>query len=152
MAVTLDVGERDNLHPRNKREVGRRLALAAFKLVYGRDVLAAGPTFLTATRAGETIRARFGGIASGLVTNDGTPPRGFLIAGADRVWHPAEARIERDVVIVSSPEVREPLAIRYGWGTDPPNTLRNGADLPAAPFRTDDWPVASAATAEKPAP
>jgi sialate O-acetylesterase len=151
MAVTLDVGEGDNLHPRNKREVGRRLALAAFKLVYGRDVLAAGPTFLTATRAGDTIRARFGGIASGLLTSDGAAPRGFLIAGADRVWHPADARIERDVVVVSSPDVREPLAIRYGWGNDPPNTLRNGADLPAAPFRTDDWPVATAATAEKPA-
>jgi sialate O-acetylesterase len=151
MAVTLDVGEGDNLHPRNKREVGRRLALAAFKLVYGRDVLATGPTFLTATRAGDTIRARFGAIASGLVTSDGAPPRGFLIAGTDRVWHPAVARIERDVVVVSSPEVREPLAIRYGWGNDPVNTLRNGADLPAAPFRTDDWPLATAATAEKPA-
>jgi sialate O-acetylesterase len=152
MAVTLDVGERDNLHPRNKREVGRRLALAALKLVYGRDVLVAGPTFLTATRSGDTIRARFGSVASGLVTNDGSPPRGFLIAGADRIWHPAEARIERDVVIVSSPEVREPLAIRYGWGNDPPNSLRNGADLPAAPFRTDDWPLATAATAQKPVP
>jgi sialate O-acetylesterase len=152
MAVTLDVGERDNLHPRNKREVGRRLALAALKLVYGRDVPVAGPTFLTATRAGDTIRARFGAIASGLVTIDGLPPRGFLIAGVDRVWHPADAQIEHDVVIVSSPDVREPLAIRYGWGNDPPNSLRNGADLPAAPFRTDDWPLATAATAQKPAP
>jgi sialate O-acetylesterase len=151
MAVTLDVGERENLHPRNKREVGRRLALAALKLVYGRDLPIAGPTFLTATRSGDTIRARFGAIASGLVTNDGAAPRGFLIAGADRIWYPADARIERDVVIVSSPNVREPLAIRYGWGNDPPNTLRNGADLPAAPFRTDDWPLATAATAEKPA-
>src|SRR5262249_43499277 len=74
MAVALDVGEGDNLHPRNKREVGRRLALAALRLVYGRDVLAAGPSFLSATRAGNTIRARFGGLASGLLTSDGAPP------------------------------------------------------------------------------
>ncbi len=71
MAVTLDVGERDNLHPRNKREVGRRLALAALKLVYGRDVLVAGPTFLTATRSGDTIRAASAASRAGSVTNDG---------------------------------------------------------------------------------
>jgi sialate O-acetylesterase len=149
MAVTLDIGEATSLHPRNKREVGRRLALQALRLVYGRDVLASGPTFHAASRAGATIRVRFDAVAGGLETADGTPPRGFLIAGADRIWHAAEARIDRDGVIVSSPEVPEPMAVRYGWGNDPPNTLRNEADLPAAPFRTDDWPAATAATAAK---
>ena len=152
MAVTLDIGEAANLHPRNKREVGRRLALQALRMVYGRDLLANGPTFHAAARAGATIRVRFDGVAGGLETVDGAPPRGFLIAGPDRVWRAAEARIDRDGVIVSSPEVPEPIAVRYGWGNDPPNTLRNEADLPAAPFRTDDWPAATAATAAKPAP
>jgi sialate O-acetylesterase len=149
MAVTLDVGETANLHPRNKHEVGRRLALQALRMVYGRDVLAAGPTFQAAVRAGAAIRVRFAGAAGGLETSDGAPPRGFLIAGADHVWHEASARIDRDGVVVSSPDVPAPLAVRYGWGNDPTNTLRNGADLPTAPFRTDDWPAATAATAEK---
>ncbi len=148
MAVTLDIGEGTNLHPREKREVGRRLALAALRLAYGRDVVATGPTFLAAARAGLAIRIRFGSLAGGLETSDGAPPRGFLIAGADRVWHEAAARLDRDGVIVSSPEVAAPLAVRYGWGNDPPNTLRNGVDLPAAPFRTDDWSDVTA-TAEK---
>jgi sialate O-acetylesterase len=155
MAVTLDIGEAANLHPRNKREVGRRLALQALRLVYGRDVLASGPMFHAAARSGATIRVRFDGVAGGLDTADGAPPRGFLVAGADRVWHAAEARIDRDGVIVSSPDVPEPMAVRYGWGNDPPNTLRNEVDLPAAPFRTDDWAAFTAATAAtdaKPAP
>jgi sialate O-acetylesterase len=152
MAVTIDIGEGTNLHPPQKREVGRRLALAALRTVYGRDVLAAGPVFHAAVRAGDAIRVRFEGIAGGLETSDGAQPRGFLIAGADHVWHVAQARIDRDGVVVSSPDVKDPLAVRYGWGDDPPNTLRNGVDLPAAPFRTDDWPTVSAATAAKAAP
>src|SRR6185312_8526531 len=107
------------------------------RLVYGRDVLAAGPTLLAAVRAETAIRIRFAGATRGLETSDGAPPRGFLIAGADRVWHRASARIDRDGVVVSSPDVPAPIAVRYGWGNDPPNTLKNGADLPAAPFRTD---------------
>ncbi|HLK93355.1 MAG TPA: sialate O-acetylesterase [Polyangia bacterium] len=149
MAVALDVGESANLHPRNKHEVGRRLALQALRMVYGRDVLAIGPTFQSAVRAGAAIRVRFGGATGGLETSDGAPPRGFLIAGPDHVWHEGTARIDRDGVVVSSADVPAPVAVRYGWGNDPPNTLRNGADLPAAPFRTDDWPAATAATAEK---
>jgi sialate O-acetylesterase len=152
MVVTLDIGEAANLHPRNKREVGRRLALQALRLVYGRDVLASGPTFHAAARAGAAIRIRFDAVTGGLETSDGASPRGFLIAGADRVWHTADARIDRDGVVVSSPQVPEPIAVRYGWGNDPPNTLRNEADLPAAPFRTDDWPAATAATAAKTMP
>jgi sialate O-acetylesterase len=149
MAVTLDIGEGTNLHPREKHEVGRRLALQALRLVYGRELLAAGPTFLSAARAGAAIRVRFAAASGGLETSDGAPPHGFLIAGADRAWHEAAARIDRDAVVVSSPAVSAPIAVRYGWGNDPPNTLRNGADLPAAPFRTDDWPAVIAATAEK---
>jgi len=139
MAVALDIGESANIHPRNKQEVGRRLALAALRTVYGKDVIASGPTFLSVMREGHAMRVRFTSLASGLFTSDGAPPQGFLVAGADHTWHCAEAHIEGDSVVVSNPEVPAPLAVRYGWADDPPNTLRNLADLPAVPFRSDSW-------------
>jgi len=146
MAVTLDIGESGDIHPREKHEVGRRLALAALRSAYGRDVIASGPTFVSATREGRAMRVRFAGVAGGLTTVDGAAPRGFLLAGPDRVWRVASARIDGSSVIVSSPDVPEPAAVRYGWGNDPPNTLRNQADLPAAPFRTDDWQSGAVST------
>jgi sialate O-acetylesterase len=147
MAVTLDIGESDNLHPRNKQEVGRRLALAALSSVYRQSDIASGPIFQSVTRDGNAMRVRFAPGGSGLDTADGAPPRGFLIAGADRVWHAATARIDGKSVIVSSRDVPDPVAVRYGWANDPQATLRNQADLPAAPFRTDDWPAITAAAA-----
>jgi sialate O-acetylesterase len=147
MAVTIDVGEADNLHPRNKHEVGRRLALAALKSVYGRDIVATGPTFQTAVREGPAMRVRFTSIASGLDTSDGAAPRGFLIAGADHTWHAATARIDGASVLVSSPDVPDPVAVRYDWADAPASNLRNQADLPASPFRSDDWPAVTAAVA-----
>jgi sialate O-acetylesterase len=143
MAVTLDIGEHGDIHPRNKADVGRRLSLQALKLVYRKDAIASGPIFRKMAREGGSIRVRFANATSSLVTVDGAAPRGFMLAGADRTWHWADARIDGDSVIVSSPEVPEPVAVRYGWADDPPNTLRNQADLPAAPFRTDDWPARS---------
>ena len=149
MAVTLDIGEAKDVHPREKQEVGRRLALAALRLVYGRDVIAFGPTFAAAVRDGATIKVRFTNVASGLTTSDGEPPKGFLIAGADRVWKPADARIEGGAVVVSNAAVTEPVAVRYGWANAPAATLRNQADLPAAPFRSDDWATASVTATAK---
>jgi sialate O-acetylesterase len=142
MAVTLDVGESHDLHPRNKQDVGRRLALCALGAVYGgKSVIASGPTFAAAAREEHALRVRFARATAGLVTSDGLPPRGFIIAGADRIWRRADARIDGHTVIVSSPDVPEPTAVRYAWADDPEGTLRNQADLPAAPFRTDDWPT-----------
>jgi sialate O-acetylesterase len=141
MAVTLDIGERSDIHPHNKRDVGRRLALQALGFVYGKEVLASGPVFRKMVREAAAIRVSFANASSGLLTVDGASPQGFMLAGADRVWHWADARIDGDSVIVSTPEVRQPVAVRYGWANDPPNTLRNQADLPAAPFRSDDWPA-----------
>ena len=149
MAVTLDIGDGHDIHPREKQEVGRRLALAALKMVYAREVIASGPTFAAAVRDGAAIKVRFTNVAGGLTTSDGAPPRGFLIAGADRVWKPGEARIEGAAVIVSNAEVKEPVAVRYGWANDPTATLRNQADLPAAPFRSDDWATASVTATAK---
>ena len=141
MAVTLDIGEHGDIHPRNKRDVGRRLALQALRVVYGKDVISSGPVFRKMAREGGSIRVSFANATSALLTADGAAPKGFMLAGADRVWHWADARIDGHSVIVSCPEVPEPVAIRYGWADDPPNTLRNQADLPAAPFRSDEWPA-----------
>jgi sialate O-acetylesterase len=94
------------------------------------------------------MRVRFAPMTSGLDTVDGAPPRGFIVAGADRVWHTADARIDGNTVVVSAAAVPQPVAVRYAWGNDPPNTLRNQADLPAPPFRSDDWPMGVA----RPAP
>ena len=126
-------------HPRNKKDVGLRLALAALRTVYRRDVVASGPAFRSVVREAASLRVRFDS-AAGLITADGAPPRGFAVAGADRRWHWAEARIYGDSVVVSSSSVPEPVAVRYGWADNPPNSLRNKAGLPASPFRTDDWP------------
>ena len=144
MAVILDIGESRDIHPREKQEVGRRLALCALKTAYNRTVISSGPSLRDAFAERGAMRLRFSNLAGGLTTADGRPPRGFLIAGADRVWRAADARIEGEAVIVSSAEVAQPVAVRYGWGDDPPNSLCNQADLPAAPFRTDDWPFVPA--------
>jgi sialate O-acetylesterase len=139
MAVTVDVGESQDPHPHNKHEVGRRLALAALRTAYAKPVIASGPRFASAAIEGNTVRVRFTAAPGGMSTSDGTPPQGFIIAGADHVWHHASARVENTTAIVSSPDVPAPVAVRYGWANDPVVTLMNLAALPAAPFRTDNW-------------
>ena len=141
MAVAIDVGEPANLHPPHKQEVGRRLALVARAQVYGEGVDSAGPTYTDHTfDANGAVRIRFSHAEIGLVCR-GTRVQGFQLAGADRVFQPAEARIEGDTVVVSSPAVKTPMAVRYAFANDPlPDAnLYNGAGLPAAPFRTDSW-------------
>jgi sialate O-acetylesterase len=140
MAVILDIGEASDIHPRNKKDVGHRLALLALKDVYGRGGIASGPTYAAAATEGGAIRVRFDDHGGGLTTSDGQPPRGFAIAGSDHRWVWAEARIEGDAVVVSSPQVPRPAAVRYGWADNPQSTLRGRHGLPAAPFRTDAWP------------
>lgn len=139
MAVTIDIGESKNIHPRNKYEVARRLAQAALRTVYGKDVLASGPMLVSTSVEGRGMHIRFTSVGSGLCTTDSAPPKGFMIAGNDRVWYPAEAEIRGESVIVASPNVANPVAVRYAWANDPLATLRNLAGLPAAPFRTDAW-------------
>ncbi|HXY40376.1 MAG TPA: sialate O-acetylesterase [Vicinamibacteria bacterium] len=139
MAVAIDIGDANDIHPRNKREVGRRLSLWALADSYGRQVQKSGPLFQNFAVEGAAVRVRFK-YASALATTDGTPPRGFALAGADRRWQWAQARIERDTVVVSSPAVPQPVAVRYGWADNPEVTLCDPEGLPASPFRTDDWP------------
>lgn len=135
MAVTMDIGNPGDIHPDNKQEVGRRLALWALARTYGRsDLVYSGPLFAAADVEGSSIRVRFDH-AQGLMCR-GEAPSHFEIAGPDGAFHPAQARIDGETIIVSSPEVPNPVAARYAWGdADEPN-LFNGAGLPASPFRT----------------
>ena len=141
MAITVDVGEADNIHPKNKQEVGRRLSLWALGAVYGVKVPAiSGPLPTGHAIKGNTISIPFKHTEGGLVAKDGVLT-GFLIAGADKQWKPAQAAIDGDKVLVSSAEVAKPVAVRYAWASVAVCNLFNGAGLPASPFRTDSWPV-----------
>ena len=139
MAVTIDIGEAKDIHPKNKQEVGRRLALWALGTVYGKKVAAtSGPLPVGHEVKGAEIIVTLSH-AEGLKTRDGGPVKAFQLAGADKQWKPAVAKIDGTKIIVSSPEVAAPVALRYAWLDLPETNLVNAADLPASPFRTDDW-------------
>lgn len=143
MAITVDIGETANIHPKNKQEVGRRLSLWALGEVYGQKVAAtSGPLPAGHEVQGSEFVVAFTHADGGLQGKEGEL-KGFVIAGEDRQWKPAVARIEGLKVVVSSPDVKKPLAVRYAWAVDPVCNLFNRAGLPASPFRTDDWPVPS---------
>lgn len=144
MAVTIDIGEENDLHPRNKFDVGRRLAAWALADTYGQKVVQSGPLFDRYTIEGNRVRIHFK-YGVGLKTTDGGPLKGFAIAGEDRRFVWADAHIEGDTVTVSSPTILKPVAVRYGWANNPVANLYNRAGLPASPFRTDDWPGVTAA-------
>ena len=140
MAVLIDIGEAGDIHPKNKAEVGRRLALNALKYTYGKDLTPCGPVYDGYTIGNGFIKIHFRHTEGGLCTAGGDPPAGFYIAGCDRVLHKAQATISDDgCVIVSCPDVPNPVAVRYAWADNPVCNLTNGAGLPASPFRTDDW-------------
>ena len=142
MAVAIDIGEAGDIHPKNKKDVGSRLARWALADTYGQAVVKSGPLYDSFALEGGAVRVRFrhaGGLKA-----DGAAAKGFAIAGADRQWHWAEARIDGETVVVSSPAVPQPVAVRYAWADNPEATLRNGEGLPASPFRTDDWPMLTA--------
>jgi sialate O-acetylesterase len=138
MAVAIDLGGFD-IHPKDKQDIGKRLALAALAKTYGYKEDYSGPIFqkLSVADGKATVSFQF---ASGLKTPDGQPIKGFSIAGADQKFYWANATIVGDKVVVSCPQVTTPLSVRYAWGINPVCNLYNGAGLPASPFRTDDWP------------
>jgi sialate O-acetylesterase len=138
MAVTIDIGEANNIHPKNKQEVGRRLALLALAKTYDKEVICHGPEFEKLKSSRSEIKIHFNHADGGLVAHDGAL-KSFTIAGADKKWHLAEGRIEGAAVIVFSQEVPQPVAVRYDWANNPDGNLYNGAGLPAMPFRTDHW-------------
>jgi sialate O-acetylesterase len=143
MVVTLDIGDPHNIHPKNKKEVAKRLALAALGSVYGKEAPVSGPRYREMKIEEESIiRVYFDHAESGLGIRGEGPIRGFEVAGQDRQFKPAAAKIEGEEVLVRSPEVPLPVAVRYGWADNPDVNLYNKKGLPAAPFRSDDWPGA----------
>ncbi len=139
MAVIIDVGDEKDIHPKQKQPVGERLALAARAIAYGEKIEHTGPMYESMTTSGERAILRFKNIGQGLEVR-GEKLTGFTIAGDDKVFHNAEAMLEGDTVVVSSSEVKSPTAIRFGWAGFPQVNLWNKNDLPASPFRTDNWP------------
>ena len=143
MAVSIDTGDVIALHPKNKKPIGLRHAYLALKQVYGKDIIANGPLFKKQTIKGNQINLEFDAVGSGLMTARPGKMNSFAIAGKDRKWHWADAKIKGDAVVVSSTEVSIPVAVRYAWAMNPSqrNLLYNKEGLPASPFRTDSWPL-----------
>ena len=139
VAVTIDTGEADNIHPKEKKIVGERLGLCALSGTYHVGVPSLGPTYASAEPVPGGLRLRFINAAGGLVVKGPTAAE-FSVAGADHAWSWATAKVKGDTVTVSSPTVPQPIAARYAWQANPAATLYNAAGLPMAPFRTDDWP------------
>ena len=139
LAVTVDTGDADTVHPIDKKEPGERLALCALGEHYGQKVVYSGPTLKSVERLPGAIRLHFDHVDGGLVSKSGDPGE-FSIAGDDRKWYWATARLDGDSIVVSSSAVPNPKEVRYAWQANPKATLFNSAGLPATPFRTDNWP------------
>jgi sialate O-acetylesterase len=162
MATIIDIGEANDIHPKNKQDVGKRLALWALAETHGKDIVYSGPLYKSMEIKGKQVVLHFEHIGGGLVaqssedrrrkTDDRTDPssvvrspssgplKGFAIAGSDRKFVWAQAEIKGSTVVVSSDAVAEPVAVRYAWADNPVCNLYNKSGLPASPFRTDDWP------------
>ncbi len=139
MACIIDLGEADQIHPKNKQEVGRRLALVAEKQVYKKDVNAYGPVIDHYTIEGDQVILHFKNTNEGLKVRNNGALKGFAVAGINQQFYWAKAVIQGDKVVVSSDKVKKPVAVRYAWADNPECNLINSDDLPAIPFRTDDW-------------
>lgn len=137
IAVSLDIGDALDIHPKNKQEVGRRLGLSADAIAYGNKIEYSGPLYRSMKVEGDKIRLTFTHLGGGLATADGGPLKGFAIAGADGHFEFADAKIEGDTIVVSSSKVPSPTAVRYAWANNPTCNLVNKAGLPASSFRTD---------------
>ncbi|CAN5668015.1 sialate O-acetylesterase [soil metagenome] len=142
LALAIDVGDAADIHPIDKQTVGERLALIALARDYGKSIVYQGPTYRSMSVEGSEATLKFDH-AEGLMGRGGAPGE-FSVAGVDRKWHWATARIEGDTVIVSSSDVSKPVAVRYAWQSNPVANLYNGAGLPTVPFRTDSWPMLTA--------
>lgn len=143
LAVTIDTGDPDNIHAKEKEPVGDRLALCALAKYYGKNLVYSGPTLESVERLPGAIRLHLKHTDGGLVVK-GDKLEEFSIAGDDRKWFWADARVHGDTIVVSSPSVPKPMQVRYAWQSNPAATLFNGAGLPAAPFRTDNWTAKTA--------
>jgi sialate O-acetylesterase len=140
LAVSIDVGEADDVHPRNKTEIGNRLGAWALGTTYGQKIVYSGPLFESVKFNGSKATVSFKHTGGGLVAKDGNQLEGFALAGPDRVFHWAQARIVGDRVELYSEQIDEPVAVRYAWADNPKCNLYNKEGFPAAPFRSDQWP------------
>jgi len=140
MAVIIDIGDTKDIHPRNKTDVGHRLALWALANTYKQKLEYSGPLYQSFSVKGNEVRIKFAHAGDGLKTSDGAEPKAFEIAGEDKKFVWANARIQGDEVIVWSKDVTKPVAVWYAWADNPVTNFYNKLDLPASPFRTDDWP------------
>jgi len=138
MIVATDVGNGEDIHPKNKQDIGERLALIALDKQYGVKTNYSGPLYKSYTVTGKNVAIDFA-FSEGLMVKSGTL-KGFEIAGADKVFYWADAKIERNKIIVSSVKVPNPVAVRYNWADNPNGNLTNASGLPASSFRTDSWP------------
>lgn len=139
MAVAIDVGDSNDIHPANKQAVGHRLSLVARQLVYGeKKIVAAGPVLEKMQRKGQSLQLRFTHTGSGLQVH-GDTLRGFAVAGADKQFYWARATLRGNKVVLTSPAVPAPVAVRYDWADNPNGNLYNREGLPAVPFRSDAW-------------
>lgn len=138
MATIIDIGEADDIHPKNKQEVGRRLALVAKKLVYRQQVQASGPIYKTHKIEGDKIRVSFSETGSGMAAKGGGKLEGFAVAGSDKKFYWADAVINGNTVLLYSEKVKAPVEVRYAWADNPNCNLINKEGLPAIPFRTDN--------------
>lgn len=136
----VDVGDEKDIHPQQKQPVGERLAHAARALAYGEKIVPAGPEFDSVTFSGNQAIVKFGNVGGGLEAKDGDL-QGFTIAGDDKMFHNAKAKIVGQTIVVTCDAVAAPKAVRFGWANFPVVNLWNKEGLPASPFRTDDWPV-----------
>jgi len=156
IAVAIDTGDSVALHPKNKQPVGLRHAYLALERTYGKIAVGSGPRYKQQSIRGDKIILEFDAIGRGLMAAKPGPLNSFAIAGADRVWHWAEAEIKGDTVGLSSQAVTQPVAVRYAWAMNPSqrNLLYNREGFPASPFRTDNWPLfdpkAEIVTVDKP--
>lgn len=140
MAVTVDIGDLKDIHPKDKQDVGHRLALWALAKTYGKDrPVYSGPLYKSMAVEGGAIRIRFDHTGGRLASRDGRPLTWFEIAGADKKFVKAEAAIDGDSVVVRAADVAEPVAVRFGWSQEAEPNLTNKESLPASPFRTDTW-------------
>jgi sialate O-acetylesterase len=139
MVVTMDIGNLTDIHPKNKQEVGRRLALWALAKDYGRDIVFSGPIYRDSVFGNGKARLSFDHVGSGLATRDDQALNGFEVAGADKVFQAATAVIDGEYLVVASDKVCEPKAVRYAFTSWAMPNLINKEGLPASPFRTDSW-------------
>jgi sialate O-acetylesterase len=141
MAVTTDIGEANDIHPRNKQDVGKRLAALALKNDYGQSIVASGPSYKAMKVEGHAVRVSFNDVGSGLLVKDKYGYlKGFEVAGADRKFHYAKATVEGNEVVVTCDDVQTPVAVRFAWADNPEDAnLFNQEGFPAVPFRSDTY-------------